>query len=163
MDHSQHTPGGHAHDEHDGHHGVGHVVSPKILIATAAALLVLTVVTVASAKIDFNDFDLREMNIVVALTIAVIKASLVCLFFMHLRWDRPFNSFVLVCSLAFVALFIGFAMTDSSEYMPDVIKGDTETVTTKLNEPKVKPAGHDDHGHDHAPAPDAAGGTSGGH
>jgi cytochrome c oxidase subunit 4 len=108
----------HAHDH--AAHGVGHVVSPKILIATALGLLVLTLITVFAAKIRFETVEMEELNIIVALGIAVVKATLVCLFFMHLRWDRPFNAFVLVGSLAFVALFITFAMTDSSEYKPEV-------------------------------------------
>ena len=112
----QHT---HGHGEHASH-GVGHVVSPKILFATAAALLVLTVVTVAAANVDFASLEMPELNIFVALGIAVVKASLVCLFFMHLRWDRPFNGFLIVGSVALVALFIIFAITDSAEYKPDI-------------------------------------------
>ena len=129
------TQDSHAHgdDAHE-HHGIGHVVSPKILVATAAALLVLTVVTVAAAKIDFEQVDLRELNIFVALAIAVLKASLVCLFFMHLRWDRPFNAFVLVTSLALVGLFIWFAMTDTHEYQPEVVQKISDPIQTKLSE-----------------------------
>lgn len=107
-------------------------MSAKILFATGAALLVLTVITVMAAKIDFSQLDLNELNIFVALAIAVVKASLVCMFFMHLRWDRPFNAFVLVGSLALVALFIGFAMTDTSEYKPDVIQGDSALIQGQL-------------------------------
>jgi cytochrome c oxidase subunit IV len=115
---SHDTPHDPAHGQHA--HGVGHVVSPKILIATALALLALTAMTVFAAKIKFEAIEMEELNIILALGIALVKASLVCLFFMHLRWDRPFNAFVLICSLAFVALFITFAMTDSSEYKPEV-------------------------------------------
>src|SRR5262245_13031816 len=120
MAHDPHHPADPAHAAH-GEHSIGHVVSPKILIATAAGLLALTVVTVSVASIDFAAMDLKELNIFVAIGIAVIKASLVCLFFMHLRWDRPFNAFVLITSLALVGLFISFAMTDTSEYQPEII------------------------------------------
>ena len=43
-------------DSHDSseHHGVGHLVSVKILVGTAMALLVLTVVTVVVAGFDFG-------------------------------------------------------------------------------------------------------------
>lgn len=121
-----------SHGSHD--EQVGHVVSPKILIATGLGLLVLTIVTVAAAQVDFEKWDLRELNIWVAMAIAVVKASLVCLFFMHLKWDRPFNAFVLVGALAFVALFIAFAMTDRSEYGPDLVPGDAEKVQKKVQE-----------------------------
>jgi cytochrome c oxidase subunit 4 len=130
MAHHHHHPADAAH----AHHGVGHIVSPKILIATAMALLVLTALTVLSVRIDFSEFDLPELNIFIALAIAVVKASLVCLFFMHLRWDRPFNAFVLVGSLGLVALFIAFAITDTTEYQMEVIKGDTPTVQAAVAE-----------------------------
>jgi cytochrome c oxidase subunit 4 len=138
---------GHVHVEHTGeapHHGVGHVVSPKILIATAAALLVLTFITVTSAKVAFEAVEMPELNIVVALGIALVKASLVCLFFMHLRWDRPFNAFVLVGSLGLVVLFITFALTDTNEYLPEMIEYQQslpaqETVTIKAELDKLPP------------------------
>jgi cytochrome c oxidase subunit 4 len=141
-----------AHDPHHpdaSHHGPGHVVSPKILISTALALLVLTGITVATAKMDFSKFDLNELNVFVALFIAVVKGSLVCLFFMHLRWDRPFNGLVLVTSLSLVGLFISFAMTDSSEYKPEIIPGNSAVIEAKLAEvPPAPPAS--------APAPEGS-------
>ena len=93
-----------------------HVVPPWLLLAVFGGLMILTVATVGVTRFDFG----RTVNVWLALGIAVAKAGLVALFFMHLRWDRPFNAFVLICSLAFVALFITFAMTDSSEYKPEV-------------------------------------------
>jgi cytochrome c oxidase subunit IV len=121
---------------HEGeHHGVGHVVSPKILIANTVALLVLTVITVLVAQMDFRQFEVHELNIIVALAVAVAKASLVCLFFMHLWWDRPFNSFVLVTSIAFVGLFIVLALMDTFEYAPDLLPGDPPAVRERLPQP----------------------------
>jgi cytochrome c oxidase subunit 4 len=87
--------------------GVGHIVPVKVLAATGFALLVLTAITVWVASFDFGN-----VNIWVALSIAALKASLVVLFFMHLRYDRPFNGIIFVTSLAFVTLFIAFALTD---------------------------------------------------
>ena len=109
MAHSSHT------HEHSHGHGVGHVVPYKALIATGGGLLVLTWLTVAATKVDLGDG-----NIYIALGIAVVKASLVALFFMHLRWDRPFNAFIFVASISFVALFISFALTDTLEYRQQV-------------------------------------------
>jgi cytochrome c oxidase subunit 4 len=116
------------HEEH-GHQGVGHIVPIRVLAATGLALLVLTVVTVWVAKFDFGN-----INIWVALAIAAAKASLVVLFFMHLRYDRPFNSVVFVASLAFVTLFISFALTDTREYAPDMDTGDAPAVQQKIAE-----------------------------
>ena len=99
-----------------GHHGsVGHVVSLKLLAAVFGALVFLTVVTVAASEINFGEF-----NLIVALAIAVVKASLVVLFFMHLRWDKPFNSIVFIGCLIFVGLFISLALLDTGQYHSSV-------------------------------------------
>jgi cytochrome c oxidase subunit 4 len=100
------------------HPRVGHVVSPALLLAVWGALMVLTVLTVVVTRFDFGPF-----NLWVALVIAVVKASLVALYFMHLRWDRPMNAVVFLASLAFVALFVGGALTDTEEYQGDLIPG----------------------------------------
>ncbi|MCA9244041.1 MAG: cytochrome C oxidase subunit IV family protein [Phycisphaerales bacterium] len=106
----------HSHGSDSHGHGVGHVVGPGILIANGVALLILTIITVAAARVD-----LGQANLVVAIAIAVVKASLVCLIFMHLYWDKPFNGLILVSSLAFAALFLTLALYDTVEYHPAVI------------------------------------------
>ena len=113
--------------QHEAQHEVGHVVPVSVLLTTGIGLLILTGVTVVAASIDVGD-----LNIWIALGIAVVKGSLVVLFFMHLLYDRPFNGIILVTSLAFVALFISFALTDTSEYAPDVYQGDAPGVVEKL-------------------------------
>jgi len=107
-----------AHDHDPNHPTVGHVVSYRVLYGTAAALLFLTVVTVAVRWVD-----LGEMNIVVALLIAAVKAALVALYFMHLRWDKPFNSISFVGSILFVALFMAFSLLDLHAFNDDVDPG----------------------------------------
>ena len=127
---------------HGDDHGVGHLVPAKFLIATCLGLLFLTFMTVAAAKIDFALYGLPDLNIVVAMVIAVVKATLVCLFFMHLFWDRSINAYILVFALAFVGLFIAFAMTDTFEYRSDIEQyqnsvlkgGDSKDVQDKLLE-----------------------------
>ncbi len=119
-------------DEHGHAHSVGHVVSPAILIANCIALLILTVITVAVTKLDFMALNIHEGNIIIALAIAVVKAALVCLFFMHLYWDRPFNTFVLIGSIAFVALFMALAMLDTFEYARDLVPGDGAGVLERI-------------------------------
>ena len=114
---------------HDEPHGIGHVAPLRALIGTGSLLLVLTWVTVAVAAVD-----LGEANIFLALGIAVLKASFVALFFMHLRWDRPFNGIVFCASIAFVALFLAFAITDSREYQGDLVPGDGKDVVQTISE-----------------------------
>jgi cytochrome c oxidase subunit 4 len=105
-----------AHAHESDHAEVGHVVPLKTLVAVLVALLALTVVTVAVTFVD-----LGPLNLAVALVIALVKGSLVLLYFMHLRWDRPFNAVVLIGALAFVVIFIGLTLLDSYNYQVDII------------------------------------------
>ena len=89
-----------AQEQHgDDHPIVGHLVPMSILVWTTIALLFLTVVTVAVRYVDVGEF-----NIVIAIGIAVLKATLVALFFMHLKWDRPFNQIVFVACMRSASL-----------------------------------------------------------
>ena len=91
----------------DEHHGLAHVMSPKTLIAVFAALVFLTFVTVAAAEFSFGAWEIW-----ISLGIATVKASLVAVYFMHLRYDKPFNAIVFVSSLLFVGLFLGLTLMD---------------------------------------------------
>jgi cytochrome c oxidase subunit 4 len=88
------------------------------------SLVALTVLTVVVAEVD-----LGRWNLVLALAIATAKASLVLLFFMHLRWDRPFNGVLFISIFLFAALFIAFALMDSAAYRPDLIPGYAPAIT----------------------------------
>lgn len=107
---------------------VGHLVNPRILVLTAAALLMLTALTVIVREIDLDD-----MNIYVALTIAVIKSSLVAAFFMHLRWDRPFNVLLFVGCIIFVVLMMTFCILDTSQYRASQYRGNPVAVQETLD------------------------------
>lgn len=100
------------------HTNVGHVVSVRVLVTVLGVLLVLTFLTVAVTWADFG-----RLNVAIALLIAVVKGSLVLLYFMHLRWDRPFNALVLISSLVFVVLFIGLSLMDVAQYQAETIPG----------------------------------------
>jgi cytochrome c oxidase subunit 4 len=97
-------------------HPTAHVVTFRLLAIIWLSLVGLTVVTVAVAAVN-----LGRLNLVMALGIATVKASLVLLYFMHLRWDRPFNGVLFISMLLFAALFISFALMDSSAYRPELI------------------------------------------
>ena len=100
-------------EHHDDHHGIAHVATVKTLLATGLSLLFLTIVTVVSSKIDFGG---ASINLAIAMVIAVTKATLVILFFMHLRYDRLFHSVVFVSALLAACLFVGFTLMDSGQY-----------------------------------------------
>lgn len=92
-----------------------HAVPGRVLLATAAGLLVLTGVTVATSRLD-----LGACNIVLALAIAGAKAALVAAYFMHLRYERPFQTVVFVAAVLFAAVLVGAVALDSLAYQPDV-------------------------------------------
>jgi cytochrome c oxidase subunit 4 len=61
-----------------------HVVPKTVYFAVALALFVLLVVTVAAAQVD-----LGAWNTPIAMAIALAKAALIVLFFMHVRYGSP--------------------------------------------------------------------------
>lgn len=83
-----------------------HVTGPKTYSAVLLGLLVFTVITVWVSRFDFG-----ALNTVVALVIASFKASLVALYFMHLRHDR-FNAIIFLGGLFFLAVFLVFTLFD---------------------------------------------------
>jgi len=109
----------HEHDDHDDHddHGISHVASKKVLLTTISALLALTVLTVAATWIDIG----RAGNLTIAMVIATIKAILVGMFFMHLRYDKKFHTVAVATAVLFAILFVGFAVMDRGDYQEDII------------------------------------------
>ncbi len=85
-----------------------HVMPLKIYLGVAAALFVLTGVTVGVSFIDLGGW-----NAIVAVSVASLKAALVALFFMHLYHDDRLNTMVFLFGLLFVTLFIGLTMFDT--------------------------------------------------
>lgn len=104
----------HDHEEH----GLAHVASFKSLVTVGGALLCLTVITVLAAQVDFGG---KSINLAIAMGIAAFKASLVILYFMHLRYDRLFHSALVVGGLLAATLFVGFALVDRSQYEDQVV------------------------------------------
>jgi cytochrome c oxidase subunit 4 len=94
------SPIEHTHDEH--HHG-----GPPTYTRNLVALLILTAITVGASYIDFG-----TANVAIALAIASVKATLVALFFMHLRWDKPVNSIIGVAGFLFLGLLLLFTLLD---------------------------------------------------
>jgi cytochrome c oxidase subunit 4 len=96
-------------------HGT-HVASLRLLVIVLIALMIGTWLTVSATYID-----LGALNIWIGLAIATAKAVLVGLYYMHLRWDKPFNAFVFIAAFFFLALFVGITMMDSAHYQQVII------------------------------------------
>jgi cytochrome c oxidase subunit 4 len=107
------------------HPQVGHVVPLRVLFGVLGTLLLMTFVTVAVSWIDLGRY-----NLWLAMGIAVFKASLVLLFFMHLKYDKPFNAMVIIVSMVLVVLFIGIALTDTAQYEQNLIPGYAPSIKT---------------------------------
>jgi cytochrome c oxidase subunit 4 len=88
----------HGHDDGAVH---AHISNFAFLCAIFATLVVLTIITVAASYVDFG-----SGNTVIALIIATIKAGLVATFFMHLRYDKLFNTLAFLSAFLFLAVFL---------------------------------------------------------
>lgn len=106
-------PGSKTSDAHQSadHAHAAHVVPLSVLAAVFVSLCVMTWLTVAATWVDLGEF-----NLWIAMGIATLKATLVALYFMHLRYDHPFNGLVFVTGLAFLALFLIITLLDTSQY-----------------------------------------------
>jgi len=93
-----------AHGSHDSAH---HIIPRATYFKVFAALITLTIITVAASRVDFG-----TMNTVVAFTIATIKAVLVASIFMHLKYDDRMNRLILFCALFFLLVFYFFCILD---------------------------------------------------
>jgi cytochrome c oxidase subunit 4 len=100
--------GGHPPESHP-----THVLPASVLLGAAAALIGLTAVTVAVSRLD-----LGALNVVLALAIACLKASLVALFFMHLKYEKRFQAVIFLSAVFFAVVFVGFVIFDTTQYQP---------------------------------------------
>ena len=85
----------------------GHVVPKRVYFIIFGSLLSLTAFTTGAAFVDMG-----QWNTIVALVIACVKASLVVLFFMHLRWSPRLMRVVLLSALLWLAILISLTTTD---------------------------------------------------
>lgn len=105
-------------EDHEFEHS-HHIIPLKVLLSVFGALLFLTVLTVAVAYVP-----LGPLEIPVALAIAAVKASLVVMFFMALRYDKKVNTLVFATGTIFVVVFMIFTLFDT------VFRGDMTDMLT---------------------------------
>ena len=84
-----------------------HVVPVSVYIGVFLALIVLTVVTAWIATVDLGVF-----NFTVAIGIALLKASLVILYFMHVKYSDKLTKMVIGSGLFTLLLLLFITMTD---------------------------------------------------
>lgn len=85
-----------------------HIVPFSVNLKTFIALVILTALTVYTAKF----VDIGHFNIVLAMGIASLKAFIVLAWFMHLKYDGKMNRAIFLSCFAFLALLVGFSALD---------------------------------------------------
>jgi cytochrome c oxidase subunit 4 len=84
-----------------------HVTPVRTYALVFVALVILTITTVVVSKIELGEF-----NFVVAMTIAVMKGSLVVWFFMHVRYSTSLTRLFVFSGFLWMAILIVFVLSD---------------------------------------------------
>lgn len=147
----------HSHPDHlhqetafeDTHH-LHHIVPPKVYAIVITCLMVLTIFTVIVA---YKNWGHLWLNVTIALTVAIIKASIVVLYFMHVRWSGRLIHVTLGASILFFFVLIAGVMMDQASRATTV----TPAYDLTYGPPPALDLDSDGahHGHDSARAPAA--------
>jgi cytochrome c oxidase subunit 4 len=98
---------------HDAHSSDGiampkpHVCSSQTFMGILLTLLFLTFITVYISRFDFG-----SANMLLAMAVATVKASLVVAIFMHMLWDTTINKIFFISSFLFLGLLFLFTFAD---------------------------------------------------
>ena len=90
----------------------GHISPLKVYLGVFGALMVLTTITILVAYVD-----LGELNKVVALGIASFKATLVVLYFMHVKYASRLTQLIVVSGFFFLMILLSLTMVDYASRM----------------------------------------------
>ena len=129
--------------DHNSDTHLGHVLPLSLLLKVFIALVGLTVLTVITGQMELFGMDLA-----IAMVIATVKASLVCLIFMHLKWDKPFHGMIFLFSVMIVGLFLAFLTLDTGQYQADISEYKANEIhslgldVVQPEEAHVEAAGH---------------------
>ncbi len=85
-----------------------HIVPVRVYVSIFLALMLGTVITVLAA---FQDFP-GALNVIVAMTIAVLKATLVVLYFMHVRYSARLIWVIVASALFWMAILFALTFSD---------------------------------------------------
>ncbi|HKC64489.1 MAG TPA: cytochrome C oxidase subunit IV family protein [Pyrinomonadaceae bacterium] len=88
-----------------------HIVQRKVYFVIFGLLMVFTILTVLAAFKDL-DYIFSGANTVLALTIAVIKATLVVLYFMHVRYSSRLTWVIVIAGLFWLGIMFVLTISD---------------------------------------------------
>ena len=96
-----------------------HIAPKSMYYMVFGALILGTILTVAAAKVDMG-----ALNNIVMLAIACTKASLVILFFMHVRWSSRLTWVVAMSGFFWLLILFGIGMSDylSRGWVPGTLR-----------------------------------------
>jgi cytochrome c oxidase subunit IV len=86
-------------------------ITPRTYYKVFAALMVLLVLTVAAAFIP-RSWGLGRIGIVIAFAIAIVKATLVVLYFMHIKGSSRLTRVFVVAGLAWLAILMSITIIE---------------------------------------------------
>lgn len=95
-----------------------HIVSLPMLFAVWVVLCGMALASTAIATVNIG-----SLNVLVEMVIASVMAIVAALYFMHLRYDNPFNIAAMLLTVIFITLFISFSLTDTTDYRSELIPG----------------------------------------
>jgi len=92
-----------------------HIVPVKTYLTVFAALMALLVATVAASFLNLGPF-----SIVVALTIAIVKALLIVLYFMHVRYSSRLTRVFVIAGVVWLIIMLSLTLNDyiSRSWLP---------------------------------------------
>ena len=105
---NEHTHSEYGDPEGDGYIVHAHITPLKTNFIVIGALFMLTGLTIAAYYVR-----LGEWNLAVALLIASVKATLVGTWFMHLKYEKAFNTSFFVGTILFMSIFFGYTANDT--------------------------------------------------
>jgi cytochrome c oxidase subunit 4 len=125
---------------HEAHH---HIVPIPVYVAIFLALLFGTALTVWAAYQDFG-----VLNLPIALAIAAVKASLVVLYFMHVKYASKLTQLASVLGFVWLAILLG--MTSSDTFTRDWVGSAPGWAMQPIDAGAVQHEAAEDAGHDEA-------------
>ena len=97
-----------SHHEHEPEqHAEHHIVSPAVYATIFVALLIGTALTIGASYLEMGPF-----NPVIALLIAVIKATLVVLYFMHVKYSSKLTKLTVGAGVFTFLILVGMSLSD---------------------------------------------------
>ena len=95
------------HAEHEQHEHENHIVSPRIYVLIFLALLVGSALPIGASYVHLGIF-----NPIIALGIACTKATLVVLFFMHVKYSSKLTKLTVFAGIFLFLTLIGMTLAD---------------------------------------------------